>query len=101
MGTTTVSQKNKKAQSSIDPPKLQITLDVDIEKPVPSGLLQLTNCIWVFILGSFSEIMDALQVFYRLTESPMMDSFLFHKIMPFSKKNSDLIFLLLSKGASN
>ena len=35
-----------------------------------------------------------------MSESPMLDSFTFHKIMPYSKKNSDILFASLCKGAS-
>lgn len=44
MGTAHVKSKNSKVSSLLDPPKIKILLQVDVNKTIPVNLLQLTNC---------------------------------------------------------
>ena len=44
MGTISINEKAKKSSNLGTSTKLEIALIVDVEKHIPSHLLQLTNC---------------------------------------------------------
>ena len=52
------------------------------------------------MLGSLAEIKVVYQTYQRIAESPVLDAFLFKKIMPLTKRNCDAIFDALSQGDS-
>ena len=52
------------------------------------------------MLGSLAEIKVVYQTYQRIAESPVLDAFLFKKIMPLTKRNCDAIFDALSQGES-
>ena len=100
MGTVQIKPKNKNSGNLIDQQKSKITIDIGMKREIPVNLLQLTNCNYNNKIGSFSEIRTAIQIYERLSESPMVDSFIFHKMIPLGKKNCDIIFAKLSRGKS-
>lgn len=100
MGTAQVKAKSKNTKSLIEPPKVTVTIELKPEKPIPIPLLQLTNCTSCHKnnIGSLSEVKSVFQTYQRMAESPMLDAFMFKKIMPMSKKYADLVWDLLAQG---